>query len=107
MKTVKENRKTHRNQTTMYLCINKANQDFFIYFLDSCAKHGLSFPAFEKKFAGYLTTVDGSINPHANYPEDDNFDWCNFAKKISSGRLKTVDYGTACLLKDFFENYCK
>ena len=89
----------------MYFCINKANQDFFDFFINSYEKLNLSFPAFARAFESYLLTTDLAIKPEAAYAEDEVFDWCNFAKKIYYGHVKTIDYGTACVLKDFFAAY--
>ena len=98
----KNTQKQRRNQTTMYLCINKANQDFFGYFICSFDKLDFSFPGFARAFENYLLTTDTTLNPDATYHEDETFDWCNFAKKIYYRNVKTIDYGTACVLKDFF-----
>ena len=86
----------------MYFCISKANQDFFDYFINSFEKLNLSFPAFARAFEKYLLATDTTLNPEITYDEDEAFDWCNFAKKIYYGTVKTIDYGTACVLKDFF-----
>lgn len=103
----KNNEKQKRNQTTMYLCINKANQDFFDFFIRSYEKLNISFPTFARAFENYLLTTDITINPQATYVADEAFDWCNYAKRIYYGKIKTIDYGTACVIKDFFATYSK
>lgn len=101
----KNTEKQKRNQTTMYLCINKVNQDFFDLFIHSYEKLNLSFPAFARAFEDYLLATDNTIDSQTTYVEDEAFDWCNFAKRIYYGNVKTIDYGTACVLKDFFATY--
>lgn len=101
----KNTRKQKRNQTTMYLCISKANQDFFDFFISSFEKLNLSFPSFARAFENYLLATDITLNPQVTYAEDEVFDWCNYAKKIYYRNVKTIDYGTACVLTDFFASF--
>ena len=109
MKKENNNRTATRNQTTMYLCISKANQDFFEFFRTEFNKLDISFPKFGNAFAMFLLDADESIDSSVTYDTeaDTVFDWCSYAKKIYYGTVKSIDYGTVCALKEFFAKYRK
>lgn len=60
-------------------------------------KHNMTYEDLEENFKAYMETLDRTSREKA-----DAYDWTSMFKHFFTGYLVTIDYGTACLLLDFF-----